>query len=184
MSSKKDSEHKFVENFKRKVVRKLIYKWIIKKKIKDIAEDGKWFGDGIYKKFPLIDLKELYGTEYDIIDHIFAYNYNTGDDRCKYYMKKVNKTSNEKDYIPTFKKCVKYGEIPIAILDIVSIYKGVVMKAIIIKSDNEKYNKILRNELKKRFADTRTEIYELDPNKILNLTKIPNKIFDFCEQII
>jgi hypothetical protein len=190
-----------------KSAKEIMVKWLEDGGFNDLKwNGGKWYEDGVYMEYPLIDTSD----EYPECGNAIAFNYNTGDGRYEYYKgyryKKDNKgnyiydengnwiSENEdynknieiqkNDYLcPSYQECINYGEIPKAVLDIALVYKGCIVKGFEIHYTNKVSNK-KKQKLYQHFSDKFLNIYEIDAHTILKQTKKPDNILQYCSKIL
>ena len=159
------------ESYLHKKAKEVLIEWL-KIGFDDLDTDSsRWHGDGIFIEYPLIDAIE-YGN------HNTAFNDFCGcDGRYQYYI-----GENDNFIVPSYEKCIAFGEIPIAILDVAIIYKGIIKCGFEIYHKN-KVNNNKKTRLNTHFGKSSLTIYEINANSILKQIKKPNKILPYCKKI-
>jgi hypothetical protein len=153
---------RFVENESNahKCAKRLLVEWLNSEK--------HWDGDGVFEEYPLVDVFEK-SNMYNVI----GFNYHIGDDRYEYYGCKV----------PSYEKCVQYGETPIAILDVAVVEKGCIKYGFEVCHKNP-VSEIKKKKLREHFEGHGLTIFEIQASDILNYVGKPDDIFGMCETII
>lgn len=152
--------------------KKILCEWLETGGFNDFrCSSGKWFGDGVFMEYPLINaLNEYEGCGF------LSFNYHTGDERADYYSDKW-----DDERCPTYDECIQYGDIPVAILDLAIVYNGFLSCGFEIcyknKVSEEKKQKL-------RIFKGAIEIYEINANDILKQVKKPDNILDYCTRIL
>jgi hypothetical protein len=190
-----------------KSAKEIMVKWLEDGGFNDLKwNGGKWYEDGVYMEYPLIDTSD----EYPEYGNAIAFNYNTGDGRYEYYKGYKYKKDNKGNYIydengdwisenedynktieienndylcPSYDKCIKYREIPIAVLDIAVVYKGCIFEGFEINYKN-KVSDEKKQKIYEHFRDKQLAVYEIDADTILKQTKKPDNILQYCSKIL
>ena len=155
------------ESFKHKLAKELLATWL-----KEKNTYHKWCGDGVHLEYPLIPSMNC-----KYVGNLMGYGYSLGDDRYIYY------SNNTKDYNPTYEQCVANNDIPIAVLDIAVVYKGGIHEGFEVYHTH-KVDNIKKNKIKELVRGTNFKLYEIDAEKILCQTKMPEDIYKLCNVII
>jgi len=161
------------ESYKHKYAKELLFNWFKNGAFDDYKNVcGDWHGDDVYMDYPIIKVEDQ-----DSFRNIMGFNYNFGDGRCEHYESLTNY-----EIAPTYKQCVDYGEIPIAVADIALIHKGTVSAIFEIchinKVSDNKIDKIMQ-----KFDGCICDIYKIKADDILKQTKKPTHILKYCEQL-
>jgi hypothetical protein len=153
---------RFVENESNahKCAKRLLVDWL--------SVEKQWDGDGIFEEYPLVDVFEK-SNMYNVI----GFNYHIGDDRYEYYDCKV----------PSYEKCVQYGEMPIAILDVAVVEKGCIKYGFEVCHKNP-VSDIKKKNLREHFENHGLTIFEIQASDILNSVGKLDNIFDKCSIVI
>jgi hypothetical protein len=154
----------FIENESNahKCAKKLLVEWL-----KEDEKYFNWDGDGVFEEYPLVDVFKKYN-----MGDAIGFNYDLGDNRCSYYEKKV----------PTYEKCIQYGEVPIAILDVAVVKKGCIVYGFEVCHKNP-VSESKKEKLRTHFSKCGLTIYEIQASDILNAVGKPD-IFSICKTII
>ena len=154
------------ESFKHKLAKELLCKWLNEER------ENKWCGDGAHMEYPLVPFMKNQGAQ------LIGYGYDNGDGKYAYY------SSLNNDFAPTYEQCIANKDIPIAVLDIAIVYKGIIFKGFEIyhthKVDEEKKEKI--KELCNGLVGF--ELYEIDAETILKQCEKPKDILSLCKRIL
>lgn len=153
--------------------KKLMCEWLEIGGFDDLSIEctSKWDGDGIMMNYPLV--KEALQEDFS---NAVAFNYHMGDDRSGYYSDIPH---------PSYNQCVKIGDTPLIMLDIVFVYKGAILFGFQIYHKNPMSENTC-NKIKKYFGNsTDFAIYEIDAMWILDRTEKPTNIFTkHCKKIL
>jgi hypothetical protein len=153
------------ESYKHKAAKEVLCKWLKEEK------DEKWLGDGVNLEYPLVPAMNK--ADWKIV---LCYG-NAAFEGYDYYY------DNSIEFKPTYEQCIANNDIPVAVLDIGVVYKGVLFEGFEVyhthKVDQTKKKKIM--DLTKGSC---FKLYEISAEQILCQTTKPANIYTLCDRII
>jgi hypothetical protein len=155
------------ESFKHKCAKELLQTWLNEDYI-----GPTWGGDGIYLEYPIVP-----AARHPDVGNFMAFNWSLGDHRYEHY------GSNSIDFHPTYDQCIEIGDIPIAVIDVVETYKGVIQRGFEVYHTH-RVNSTKLEKLKELTEGTGFELYEISAENILCKTTKPVDILKLCRRLI